>query len=84
MTHSAYEHLAGLSGSVATAADAMLRMEAAESQTVVLHLFRHLVTVDETGRASRRYAPLAEIAEGVSAEATDSAACGNRRLWPVT
>jgi tetratricopeptide (TPR) repeat protein len=63
LTFSAYEYLAGLSGSVATAADAILRVEAAESQTVVPRLFRHLVTMDETGRASRRYAPIAEIAE---------------------
>lgn len=62
LTHSAYEQLGGLSGSVATAADAVLKAEAVDDR-VVSHLFRGLVSVDEAGGASRRYAPLAELAE---------------------
>ena len=62
LTFAAYRQLGGLSGSIATAAEAVLRAEDTESQRTVARVFRSLVSVDEVGRASRRYALLAEIA----------------------
>jgi WD40 repeat protein len=61
LTYDAYSQLGGLSGSIATAAAAVLAAESAESQLTMPHLFRSLVSVDGTGRATRRYAPLSEI-----------------------
>jgi tetratricopeptide (TPR) repeat protein len=61
LTYAAYEQLGGLAGSVSTTADAVLKTEAVDDRAVS-HLFRGLVTVDEFGGASRRYAPIAELA----------------------
>ena len=63
LTYAAYEQLGGLSGSIATTAEAVLKAEATDSQRAVPRLFRTLVSVDEFGHATRRYAPMAEIAE---------------------
>jgi len=65
LTYAAYEQLGGLSGSVSTTADAVLRDEAADERAVS-HLFRSLVTVDESGGASRRYAPMSEFSEDLA------------------
>jgi WD40 repeat protein len=62
LTYAAYEKLGGLSGSVATIAGSILAAEASESPRAVPRLFRNLIGVDEMGRATRRYAPMAEIA----------------------
>jgi hypothetical protein len=61
LTYAAYEKLGGLLGSIATTAAAILSAENAESRAVP-RLFRTLVSVDEQGRASRRYAPIPEFA----------------------
>lgn len=58
-----YVRLGGLAGSVAATAKAVLNTEAARSRDALPRLFRNLVTVDDSGRAERRYAPMAEIAE---------------------
>jgi WD40 repeat protein len=60
LTYAAYEQLGGISGSVSITADSVLKAEAADERAVS-HLFRSLVSVDEAGGASRRYAPIAEI-----------------------
>jgi WD40 repeat protein len=62
LTIAAYRRLGGLAGSIATAAESVLQAEDAHSQHALPRVFRSLVSVDEVGRASRRYAPLAEIA----------------------
>jgi WD40 repeat protein len=62
LTYAAYQELGGLAGSVAGKAETLLRGESLESSRSVRRLFRQLVSVDETGRATRRYASLAEIA----------------------
>ena len=62
LTYAAYEQLGGLSGSIATTAEAILSTEEAGSRAVP-RLFRTLVSVDERGRASRRYAPMSEFAQ---------------------
>lgn len=56
-----YEELGGLSGSVATAAEAALQADPG-SERALPHLFRSLVSVDDEGRPSKRYASLEEIA----------------------
>jgi len=63
LAYLAYEQLGGLAGSVATSAAAVLEAQAADALQAVPRLFRSLVTVDESGRATRRYAPLAEISK---------------------
>ena len=63
LTYGAYEQMGGLSGSVATTADAVLKAEPLDLQMVVPSLFRSLVSVDEAEGATRRYAPMAEFAE---------------------
>jgi WD40 repeat protein len=62
LTFAAYRQLGGLTGSVATTAQAVLSTEAADSRAVP-RLFRSLVSVDEAGHASRRYASLSEISQ---------------------
>ena len=61
LTYAEYQRLGGLAGSVATTAEAILKAQANESPQTAPHLFRSLVSVDDTGRALRRYAPIAEI-----------------------
>jgi WD40 repeat protein len=65
LTYRAYRRLGGLAGSIATAASAVLNTEMHDSQTAIRRLFRGLVSVDELGNASRRYAPMAEIDDPV-------------------
>jgi WD40 repeat protein len=64
LTYEAYREIGGLSGSIATIAAGILESENRESQRAVRRLFRDLISVDETGRASRRYAPIDEAARG--------------------
>jgi WD40 repeat protein/TPR repeat protein len=61
LTYAAYEQLGGLSGSVATTATAVIEAADAEARLALPRLFRSLVSVDEAGQATRRYAPIAEI-----------------------
>jgi tetratricopeptide (TPR) repeat protein len=60
LTHAAYRELGGLSGSIATTAEAVLSAES-ESGLVAPRLFRSLVSVDESANATRRYAPASEM-----------------------
>jgi tetratricopeptide (TPR) repeat protein len=60
LTQTAYRELGGLSGSIATTAEAVLRAEA-ESARLAPRLFRSLVSVDDAGNATRRYAPILEM-----------------------
>ncbi len=62
LTYVSYQQLGGLSGSIATTAEAVLKIATVESPRSVARLFRNLVSVDDSGRATRSYAPLAEIA----------------------
>ena len=61
LTCDSYERLGGIAGSIATAAQLVLNAET-ESQQAIPRLFRSLVTVDEGGRPTRRYAPIGDIA----------------------
>jgi WD40 repeat protein len=65
LTYAAYRRLGGLAGSIATAASAVLNIEEKDSQGAIRRLFRSLVSVDELGNASRRYASMAEIDDPV-------------------
>ncbi len=58
-----YAQLGGLSGSIATAAEATVQADAGY-ESVLHRTFRSLVSVDDEGRASKRYAPVEEIASG--------------------
>jgi tetratricopeptide (TPR) repeat protein len=62
LTYPIYEGLGGLSGSIATTAQAVLVSEGEDLRSATQRLFRSLVSVDDSGRASRRYAPLADVA----------------------
>jgi WD40 repeat protein len=62
LTYAAYQRLGGLSGSVATTADAVLKAEGV-IDPVLSQVFRSLVSVDELGVAFRRYAPMSEFLE---------------------
>jgi WD40 repeat protein len=59
LTYLAYQELGGLAGSIATTAAAVLKFDGTEGANA--RLFRTLVSVDETGRATRRYAQMFEI-----------------------
>ena len=61
LTVDAYERLGGLSGSVASTAAARLQTVPNDLRGAMPRLFRNLVSVDETGRPSRRYALMKEI-----------------------
>jgi tetratricopeptide (TPR) repeat protein len=61
LTIAAYEELGGLRGSIATTAEAVLSAEGSDSQRVAPRLFRSLVSVDDSGHATRRYAPIADL-----------------------
>jgi WD40 repeat protein len=65
LTYSAYQRLGGLAGSIATAASAVLNTEGKDSQNAIHRLFRSLVSVDDLGNTSRRYAPMAEVDDPV-------------------
>jgi tetratricopeptide (TPR) repeat protein len=62
LTYAVYDGLGGLSGSIATTAQAVLSAEGEDSRSAAQRLFRSLVSVDDSGRAARRYAPLADMA----------------------
>jgi len=62
LLYETYQELGGLSGSVATAAEAAFQADLAESERVLPRIFRSLVSVDDEGRPSKRYAPVAELA----------------------
>jgi tetratricopeptide (TPR) repeat protein len=59
LTLAAYRELGGLSGSIATTAAGILS-EGEDSQRAAQRVFRSLVSVDDSGHATRRYAPMAE------------------------
>jgi tetratricopeptide (TPR) repeat protein len=61
LTYAAYRELGGLSGSIATTAESVLSADGPAAQRATPRLFRSLVSVDELGRAMRRYAPLGDI-----------------------
>jgi tetratricopeptide (TPR) repeat protein len=56
-----YLELGGLAGSIATTTARLLSAEGVDTQRAVPRLFRSLVSVDDTGGATRRYAPLIDI-----------------------
>jgi tetratricopeptide (TPR) repeat protein len=56
-----YLELGGLAGSIATTTARLLSAEDVDTQRAVPRLFRSLVSVDDTGSATRRYAPLIDI-----------------------
>lgn len=62
LTHATYRELGGLSGSIATTAERILSSEGEDSQSAADGIFRSLVSVDDSGRATRRYAPLTDLA----------------------
>jgi WD40 repeat protein len=68
LTFEAYKSLGGLKGAISQSAEAVLT-----AQESLAHAFpklmRSLASVDENGVAVRRYAPLAELAEGSSERA---------------
>ena len=61
LTVAAYLELGGLAGSIATTTARLLSAEGVDTRRAVPRLFRSLVSVDDTGRATRRYAPLIDI-----------------------
>lgn len=61
LTYAAYRELGGLSGSIATTAESVLSADGPAAQRAAPRLFRSLVSVDELGHATRRYAPLGDI-----------------------
>lgn len=68
LTYAVYEQLGGLSGAVATIASGALQRTSHGTVREASRLFRSLVSVDETGIATRRYAPRSEIAEDPAQE----------------
>jgi hypothetical protein len=60
LQYETYEQLGGLSGSVATAAEAALQADSASNRALP-RIFRSLVTVGDDGRPFKRLAPLEEI-----------------------
>ena len=61
LTVAAYLELGGLAGSIATTTARLLSAEGVDTQRAVPRLFRSLVSVDDTGSATRRYAPMIDI-----------------------
>ena len=61
LTYAAYRQLGGLTGSIATTAQTVLESDDAQSQRALPLLFRSLVRVNESGRATRRYAAMSEF-----------------------
>ena len=57
----AYLELGGLAGSIATTTARVLSAEGVDTRRAVPRLFRSLVSVDDMGGATRRYAPLIDI-----------------------
>jgi WD40 repeat protein len=63
LTFAAYERLGGLKGAISQSAEAVLTAQQ-NLAPAFPKLMRSLASVDENGTAVRRYAPLAELAEG--------------------
>jgi WD40 repeat protein/TPR repeat protein len=63
LTFAAYQQLGGLAGSIAITAESILKAEVAGSAHAARRLFRNLVSVDETGHATRRYVPWVEVTQ---------------------
>jgi tetratricopeptide (TPR) repeat protein len=61
LTVAAYLELGGLAGSIATTTARVLSAEGVDTRRAVPRLFRSLVSVDDLGGATRRYAPLIDI-----------------------
>jgi tetratricopeptide (TPR) repeat protein len=61
LTYTAYQELGGLAGSIANTAERVLAAGGSDSERAIPRLFRSLVSVDDSGRATRRYAPIADI-----------------------
>jgi tetratricopeptide (TPR) repeat protein len=61
LTVAAYRALGGLSGSIATTAERILSGQGEDSERAAQRLFRSLVSVDDLGNATRRYARLSEL-----------------------
>jgi WD40 repeat protein/TPR repeat protein len=63
LTYAAYEELGGLKGGIARSAEAVL-INQPNIPSSFPRLMRSLVSVDESGAAMRRYAPLSEFVDG--------------------
>jgi tetratricopeptide (TPR) repeat protein len=61
LTYAVYRELGGISGSIATTAESVLSADGPATEGAAPRLFRSLVSVDELGHATRRYAPLGDI-----------------------
>ena len=61
LTYAAYQELGGLAGCIATTAESVLSAAGPEATHAVPRLFRSLVSVDDSSRATRRYAPMADV-----------------------
>jgi tetratricopeptide (TPR) repeat protein len=68
LTYAAYEALGGLSGAVAAIASAALKQVPHAAAVPPSRLFRSLVTVDESGTVTRRYALRSEVTEDPAQE----------------
>jgi len=64
LTYAAYEALGRLSGGIAASAEAVLTEQEEAGKAALEKLLRSLVSVDESGQATRRYARLTEIPKG--------------------
>jgi WD40 repeat protein len=61
LTFAAYGALGGLAGSISSTAENVINSADINSRQVVESVFRSLVSVDDVGKAVRRYAPLSEL-----------------------
>jgi WD40 repeat protein len=77
LTYAAYQELGGLKGGVAQSAEAVLAAQQAVASSFP-NLMRSLVSVDENGTATRRYAPLAELPPGTPERALLDALIAHR------
>jgi WD40 repeat protein len=62
LTYDCYQRLGGLSGSIASTAERILVTATPGRPRSVRRLFRNLISVDDNGRATRRHARAADIA----------------------
>ena len=67
LTFAAYDALGGLKGALITIADRVVREAGSGGSHTLSHLMRALVSVDDRGTATRRYAPREEV-QSTSAE----------------
>jgi WD40 repeat protein len=61
LTYAGYEALGGLKGGIASTAERVLERQGDAAVAALPKLFRNLVSVDEMGTATRRYAPLEDF-----------------------